>query len=126
MEGYRLLRKNRQARREEAVALYVGYQLECMQHHVGMEEEPNENFWVRIKGRAGTGDIIVGICYRPPNQETERTRPFIGRQEQPHVHKSWSSRRTSATPISVGGATQQGINNPSGSWNTLMISSFSK
>ncbi|GAB0188073.1 hypothetical protein GRJ2_001272600 [Grus japonensis] len=34
-----------------------------------MGEEPTESLWVRIKGRAGTGDIIVGVCYRPPDQE---------------------------------------------------------
>ncbi|GAB0205478.1 mitochondrial enolase superfamily member 1 [Grus japonensis] len=33
-----------------------------------MEEEPTESLWVRIKGRAGAGDIIVGVCYRPPDQ----------------------------------------------------------
>ncbi|GAB0182655.1 hypothetical protein GRJ2_000730800 [Grus japonensis] len=26
---------------------------------------------VRIEVRAGTGDIIVGVCYRPPNQEDQ-------------------------------------------------------
>ena len=42
---------------------------------LGMEEELTKSLWVRIKGRAGTGDIIVGICYRPPNQEdrTDKT-----------------------------------------------------
>ena len=25
--------------------------------------------WVRIKGKARTGDIIVRVCYRPPDQE---------------------------------------------------------
>ena len=36
---------------------------------VGVVEELAESLWVRIKGRAGTGDIIVGVCYRPSNQE---------------------------------------------------------
>ena len=46
-------------------------QLECTVRHLGIDEEPSESLWVRIKGRAGagTGDIIVGICYRPPDQE---------------------------------------------------------
>ena len=44
-------------------------QLECMELHLGMDEEPTESLCVRIKGRAGTGDIIVGVCYRPPDQE---------------------------------------------------------
>ncbi|GAB0182026.1 hypothetical protein GRJ2_000667900 [Grus japonensis] len=33
-----------------------------------MDEELTESLWVRIKGRAGTGDVIVGVCYRPPDQ----------------------------------------------------------
>ncbi|GAB0208907.1 hypothetical protein GRJ2_003356400 [Grus japonensis] len=34
-----------------------------------MDEELTESLWVRIKGRTGAGDIIVGVCYRPPDQE---------------------------------------------------------
>ncbi|GAB0206448.1 hypothetical protein GRJ2_003110400 [Grus japonensis] len=39
-----------------------------MDLHLGMEEELTKSLWVRIKGRAGAGDIIVGVCYRPPDQ----------------------------------------------------------
>ncbi|GAB0190981.1 hypothetical protein GRJ2_001563400 [Grus japonensis] len=69
MEGYRLFRKDRQGRRGGGVTLYVNDQLECMELCLGMGEEPPESLWVSIKGRAGTGDTIVGVCYRPPNQE---------------------------------------------------------
>ncbi|GAB0179529.1 hypothetical protein GRJ2_000418200 [Grus japonensis] len=68
MEGYRLFRKDRQGRRGGGVALYVNHQLECMELCLGMDEEPTESLWVRIKERAGAGDIIVGVCYRPPDQ----------------------------------------------------------
>ncbi|GAB0206950.1 hypothetical protein GRJ2_003160600 [Grus japonensis] len=68
MEGCRLFRKDRQGRRGGGIALYVNDQLECMELHLGMEEEPTKSLWVRIKGRAGAGDIIVGVCYRPPDQ----------------------------------------------------------
>ncbi|GAB0210021.1 mitochondrial enolase superfamily member 1 [Grus japonensis] len=68
MEGYRLFRKDRQGRRGGGVALYVNDHLECMELHLGMEEELTESLWVRIKGRAGAGDIIVGVSYRPPDQ----------------------------------------------------------
>jgi len=40
-----------------------------MELHLGMDEEPTESLCDRIKDRAGTGDIIVGVCYRPPSQE---------------------------------------------------------
>ncbi|GAB0210230.1 hypothetical protein GRJ2_003488800 [Grus japonensis] len=68
MEGYRLFRKDRQGRRGGDVDLYVNDQLECMELHLGMDEEPTESLWVRIKVRAGTGDIVVGVYYRPPDQ----------------------------------------------------------
>ena len=69
MEGYRLFRKDRQGRRGGDVALYVNDQLECMELCLGMDEDPTKSRWVRIKGRTGRGDIIVGVCCRPPNQE---------------------------------------------------------
>ncbi|GAB0207569.1 hypothetical protein GRJ2_003222600 [Grus japonensis] len=73
MEGYRLFRKDRHGRRRRGVTLYVNGQLECMELHLGMEEELTERLWVRIKGRAGAGDIMAGditagACYRPPDQ----------------------------------------------------------
>jgi len=36
-----------------------------------MGEELTEGLGVRIKGRAGTGDIIVGVYYRAPDQEEQ-------------------------------------------------------
>jgi len=71
MEGYRLFRKDRQGRRGGGVALYVKDQLECMELRLGMDEEPTENLWVKIKGRAGASDTTVGVCYRPPDQDQQ-------------------------------------------------------
>ncbi|GAB0188002.1 hypothetical protein GRJ2_001265500 [Grus japonensis] len=68
MEGYRFFRKDRQGRQGGGITLYINDQLECMELHLGMDEEPTESLWVRIKGRAGAGDIIAGVCYRPPDQ----------------------------------------------------------
>lgn len=36
---------------------------------VQMIKELTKSLWVRIKGRAGTGDIIVRVCYRPLDQK---------------------------------------------------------
>jgi len=69
MGEYRLFRKDRQGRRGGGVALYVKDQLECMELRLGMDEEPTESLWVKIKGRTGTGNITVGVCYRPPDQD---------------------------------------------------------
>ena len=32
--------------------------------------------WVRIKEQAGMGDTVVGICYRPPDQDEEVEEAF--------------------------------------------------
>jgi len=68
MEGYRPFRKDRQRTQGGSVSLCENDQLECMELYLGMDEEPTESLWVRIKGRAGTDDIIVRVCYRPPDQ----------------------------------------------------------
>jgi len=53
------------------VTIYVNDQLECTELHLGMDKEPIESLWVRITGRAATSDIVVGVCYRPPDQEDQ-------------------------------------------------------
>ncbi|GAB0196246.1 hypothetical protein GRJ2_002089900 [Grus japonensis] len=68
MEGYRLFRKARQGRRGRGVTLYINDQLECMELHMGMDEEPTKSLWVRIKGSTGAGNITTGVCYRAPDQ----------------------------------------------------------
>ncbi|MCQ4021281.1 hypothetical protein FK520_27165, partial [Klebsiella pneumoniae] len=32
--------------------------------------------WVKIRGRADKADILVGVCYRPPNQDEETDEVF--------------------------------------------------
>ena len=61
------------------VTLYVKDQLECMELCLGLDEEPMESLWVKIKGRAGTGDITVGVCYQSPDQH-ERADEALYRQ----------------------------------------------
>ncbi len=35
-----------------------------------------ECLWVRIRGKACRGDILVGVCYRLPNQDEEKDKAF--------------------------------------------------
>lgn len=60
MDGHRLFRKDREGNWGGGAALYISDQLECMELQLGMGEEPSQSLWVRITGRAGRGDIIVG------------------------------------------------------------------
>jgi len=45
-------------------------QLECIELCLGADEGV-ESLWVRIKGQPHMGDVIVGVYYRPPEQEEE-------------------------------------------------------
>ncbi|PKU41370.1 adaptin ear-binding coat-associated protein 1 [Limosa lapponica baueri] len=69
MDGYKPFRKDRQGRRGGGVALYVREGYECRELIEGNSRV--ECLWVRIRGRASKADIVVGVCYRPPNQDVE-------------------------------------------------------
>lgn len=36
-----------------------------------MDEELTESLWVRVKRKAGEGDIVVEVCYRPLGQKDQ-------------------------------------------------------
>ncbi|GAB0209132.1 hypothetical protein GRJ2_003378900 [Grus japonensis] len=74
MDGYKLFRRDRQGRRGSGVALYVRECFDCLELNDG--DERVECLWVRIRGKANKADIMVGICYRPPNQDEEADKIF--------------------------------------------------
>jgi len=69
VKEYRLFRKDRQGRQGGNVTLHVNDQLECTELCLVLDEQLTENLQVRTNGRAGTYDMIVGVCYRLPSQE---------------------------------------------------------
>ncbi|RMC19589.1 hypothetical protein DUI87_03148 [Hirundo rustica rustica] len=80
MDGYVPFRKDRSVRQGGGVALYVREQLECIKFSPGADESV-ESLWVRIKGQADMGDTVVGVYYRPPDQEEEVDKAFYGQLE---------------------------------------------
>lgn len=71
MDVYVPFRKDRSATWGGRLAHYVRQQLECVEFCLGMSDEPMESLSVRIKEQASTGEVIVGIYYRPPEQEEQ-------------------------------------------------------
>ncbi|RMC12129.1 hypothetical protein DUI87_11264 [Hirundo rustica rustica] len=69
LDGYKLFRRERKGRRGGGVALYIKKAFDT----IGIEtnEDGVECLWVRIKGKANKADILLGVSYRPPNQEEE-------------------------------------------------------
>ena len=51
--------------------------LECFDVTELMDgDDKVESLWVKIRGRADKADILVGVCYRPPNQDEETDEVF--------------------------------------------------
>ncbi|KAK4806205.1 hypothetical protein QYF61_001128 [Mycteria americana] len=74
MDGYKLFRRDRRGRRGGGVALYVRESLDSLELDDG--DDRVECLWVRIRGKANKADIVVGVCYRPPNQDEEADKLF--------------------------------------------------
>ena len=76
MDGYKLFRMERQGRNGGGVVLYIK---DCFDvEELGVENDKVECLWVRIRGKACRGNILVGICYRLPNQDEEMDKAFYG------------------------------------------------
>jgi len=58
-------------------------QQKCNELCLGADEERVESLWVRIKGQPHMGDIIVGVYYRPPDQEEEVDEAFYRQLKVP-------------------------------------------
>ena len=50
--------------------------LHCIEYCPGADEQLVESLWVRIKGQAGMGYTVVGVYYRPPDQDEEADKAF--------------------------------------------------
>ncbi|KAK4831196.1 hypothetical protein QYF61_015928 [Mycteria americana] len=74
MDGYKLFRRDRKGRRGGGVALNVRECSDSLKLNDG--DDRVECLWVRIRGKANKADIVVGVCYRPPNQDEETDELF--------------------------------------------------
>ncbi|GAB0178011.1 hypothetical protein GRJ2_000266400 [Grus japonensis] len=80
VDGYKLLRRDRQGRRGGGVSLYVRECLDCLELNDG--DDRVECLQARIRGKANKADIMVGLCYRPPNQDEEANVKFYKQRGQ--------------------------------------------
>ncbi|CAM5095768.1 unnamed protein product [Natator depressus] len=74
--GYKLFRKDRQGRKGGGVALYVREQYDGSELRYETTEKP-DSLWVKFKSVSNKGDVVVGVCYRPPDQEDEVDEAFF-------------------------------------------------
>ena len=74
MDGCKLFRRDRRGRKCGGVALYIKEYFDV--EELGVGNDKVECLWIRIGGKACRGDILVGVCYRPPNQDEEMDEAF--------------------------------------------------
>ncbi|PKU38936.1 hypothetical protein llap_10761 [Limosa lapponica baueri] len=80
-DSYVLFRRDRPAGQGDGVALYVRERVERIELCQGVDDECVESLWVRSKGRANMGDTVLGVYYRPPDQE-EKVNEAVYRQQE--------------------------------------------
>ena len=108
MDGYKLFRRDRQGRKGGGVALYIK---DCFDvEELGVGNDKVECLWVRIRGKACRGDILVGVCCRLPNQDEEMNEAFYEQLRKLHSF-SWE---TSTSLIYVGNIIQRRGSSPRG------------
>ncbi|CAM4498483.1 unnamed protein product [Lepidochelys kempii] len=76
MDGYKLFRKDRQGRKGGGVALYVREQYDCSELRYETVEKP-ECLWIKFRSVCNKSDVVVGVCYRPPDQGDEVDEAFF-------------------------------------------------
>ncbi|XP_065421532.1 uncharacterized protein LOC101931368 isoform X1 [Chrysemys picta bellii] len=76
MDGYKLFRKDKQGRKGGGVALYVREEYDCSELRYETAEKP-ESLWIKLRSVSNKGDVVVGVCYRPPDQGDEVDEAFF-------------------------------------------------
>ena len=64
MDGYKLFRRDRQGRKGSGVALYIKVCFDV--EELGVGNDKVECLWVKSRGKACRGHILVRVCYRLP------------------------------------------------------------
>ena len=69
MDGYKLFRRDRLGKRGSEAALCVRGCFSCIE--LNDYDDKIEYSRIQMRGQANKADILLGVCYRPPNQDAE-------------------------------------------------------
>ena len=79
-EGYRLLRRYRQGRKEGGVAFCVRNWIDwidCEELRLKNSHDQVESLWIKIKDQSSKGLLVGGVCYKPPGQREPADEAFL-------------------------------------------------
>ena len=103
------------------LALYVRECFDCLELNDG--DDRVQCLWVRIRGKANKADTVVGVCYRPPNQDEEADEIFYKQLREVSQSLALVLMGTSTYQMSAGNTIQQRGNSLGGSWGVWKITS---
>lgn len=76
MDTYSLFRKDRR-RGKGDVAAHVKAMYSCLEVQYEVESKTIESIRVKVRGDSSSGDVMVSVCYRLPNQEEDVDKAFF-------------------------------------------------
>jgi len=74
VDGYKIIRRDRRGKSGSGVALYIRGCFDC--RDLNDCDDKVKCLWVRMRRKANKADILLGVCYRPPNQDEEVDEAF--------------------------------------------------
>jgi len=77
VDTYKLFRRDRRGKRDGGVALYIRDCFDCIE--LDDYDDKVKSLWIKMRGKANKVDILLGVCYRPPNQDEEVDEVFYKR-----------------------------------------------
>eukprot|EP00075_Anas_platyrhynchos_P019479 XP_027308732.1 uncharacterized protein LOC101793245 [Anas platyrhynchos] len=77
IDGYKLFRRDRRGRRGGEVALCFRKWIDCEELCLRNSCDQVESLWVKIKDQSSKGYLVVGVCYRPPDQGESVDKAFL-------------------------------------------------
>jgi len=69
VDVYKLFRRDRRGKGGSGVTLYVRDCFDCIE--LDYCDDKVECVWVKMRGKANEADILLGVCYRPLNQDED-------------------------------------------------------
>ena len=82
--------------------------------------------WAKVKNQSSKGHLVVGVCYRPPDQEETVDEVFLLQQQEVSCLQAVVLMGISTTRISAGIAAWRMADNPGDSWSLLRTTSWSR
>jgi len=77
VDGCRLFRRERWGKRGGGVSHYIKKSIQCEELSLKNNHEQVGSLWVRIRDRGNKRNLVVGACYRPPDQGEPTAEVFI-------------------------------------------------